>query len=84
VKVEVLGPGCPKCAKLAQMVEKAIGELGMNIQVVKVTDIQKIVESGIMSTPGLKINGELKSTGRLPGREEIKKWLAEAQLKGGA
>jgi hydrogenase maturation factor len=62
VKVEVLGPGCPKCAKLAQ----------------------KIVESGIMSTPGLKINGELKSTGRLPGREEIKRWLAEAQLKGGA
>lgn len=75
--MEVLGPGCPKCKKLAEVVESVVAELGRAIEVKKVTDIQKIVECGIMSTPGLRIDGVLRSTGRLPGREEIKKWLTE-------
>ena len=78
MKVEVLGPGCPKCKKLAEMVEAVLAETGRQAEVVKVTDIQQIVESGVMSTPGLRINGKLKSSGRLPRPEEIAGWLAEA------
>ena len=78
MKVEVLGPGCPKCKKLAEMVESVLAETGRQAEVVKVTDIGQIVESGVMSTPGLRINGKLKSSGRLPRPEEIAGWLAEA------
>jgi len=78
MKVEVLGPGCPKCKKLAEMVEATLAESGRQAEVVKVTDIRQIVESGVMSTPGLRINGKLKSSGRLPRPEEIAGWLAEA------
>jgi small redox-active disulfide protein 2 len=78
MKIEVLGPGCPKCKKLAEVVEAVVAETGRKAQVVKVTDIQQIVDSGVMSTPGLRINGKLMSSGRLPNREEIANWLAEA------
>jgi len=78
MKVEVLGPGCPNCKKLAETVEAVLAQTGRKVEVVKVTDIQQIVESGLMSMPGLRINGKLKSSGRLPRREEIAQWLAEA------
>ncbi len=78
MKVEILGPGCPKCKKLAETVEAILVETGRKAEVVKVTDIQQIIDSGVMSTPGLRIAGKLKSSGRLPSREEIASWLAEA------
>lgn len=79
MKVQVLGPGCPKCKKLAENAEAAAGEVGSDVQVVKVTDIDEIVKSGVMLTPGLAVNGKVKSAGRVPDIEEIKRWIVESK-----
>ena len=75
MKIEVLGTGCPKCKMLEANVKKALDETGKKAEVVKVTEIDKIIEYGVMSTPALVINGEVKASGRLISSEEIKKWL---------
>ena len=78
MKLQILGPGCPKCKKLAENAEAAVRELGTEAQVVKVTNIDEIVKFGVMMTPCLVIEGEVKSTGRISNIEEIKKWIREA------
>jgi small redox-active disulfide protein 2 len=78
MKLQILGPGCPKCKKLAENAEAAVRELGTEAQVVKVTNIDEIVKFGVMMTPCLVIDGEVKSTGRISNVEEIKKWIHEA------
>ncbi len=75
VKIEVLGPGCAKCKRLGKFVEKAVKELGIQAEVVKVEDLQEIVNRGIMMTPALLIDGEAKAVGRVPNVKEIKKLL---------
>lgn len=75
MKIEILGTGCAKCQTLTQNVKKAVAEAGIFAQVEKVEDMVKIMEYGVMSTPGLVINGEVKSTGKLLTAEEIKKFL---------
>jgi small redox-active disulfide protein 2 len=75
MKIEILGTGCPKCKALEENAKKAVSELKMKAEIVKVTDIGKIVEYGVMSTPALVINGKVKASGRIPDVEEIKKWL---------
>ena len=77
MKIEVFGPGCPKCQELAKMAGEAAQAAGVQAEVEKVTDIMKIVEAGVMMTPGLRINGKMKVTGRVPKPEEIKKWIEE-------
>ena len=77
MKIEVFGPGCPRCHQLEKCVKDAISELNISADVEKISDIAKIVEAGIMQTPGLRINGKMKSTGRIPDKEEVKKWLSE-------
>lgn len=72
MKVEILGPGCPKCQQLTKAVEKVVEELGIEAEIVKVTDLNKISSYGIMMTPGLVVNGEVKSTGKVLSVEEIK------------
>lgn len=72
MKIEVLGPGCMKCKTLEKNVDKAVKELGIEAEVVKVEDIQEIMDRGVMMTPALFIDGEAKAVGRLPGVEEIK------------
>jgi len=84
VKVQVLGPGCPKCKRLAENAEAAVRELGAQAQVVKVTDIDEIVKAGVIVTPGIAVNGKIKSAGRVPGVEEIKKWIIESEGHGNA
>ena len=64
VKIEILGPGCPKCQSLAKNVEAAVWELGLPATVEKVTDIGAIAKRGVLATPALAIDGEIKSTGR--------------------
>jgi len=73
--LEVLGPGCAKCVKLAENAEKALKESGVEGQVVKVKDIQDIMKRGVMFTPALSIDGVVKSAGKVPSVDEIKKWL---------
>lgn len=77
MKLQILGPGCPKCRKLAENAEAAIKELGAKVEIVKVTNIDEIISFGVMMTPGLVIDGKVRSTGRIASVEEIRKWITE-------
>ncbi|MCM8768363.1 MAG: thioredoxin family protein [Candidatus Omnitrophica bacterium] len=74
-KIQILGTGCPKCKKLAENAEAAAKELGLEYELVKVTNINDIMNFGIMITPGLAVDGEVKVSGKVPSVEEIKKML---------
>jgi small redox-active disulfide protein 2 len=78
VQVKVLGTGCPKCKRLEQLAREAAAEAGIQAEFIKVTDMDGIMAYPIVSTPGLVINEELRSSGRLPHKEEIVAWLKEA------
>lgn len=78
MKIEVLGPGCAKCKQLEKDVFNALAELDIAADVSKVQDIQKIMSYKIMSTPALVINGEVKSSGRIPRKEELHGFLKDA------
>ena len=75
MKIEILGTGCPKCRQLEANAKKAADELKIKAEIEKVTDVGKIVDYGVMSTPAIVIDGEVKASGRIPTAEEIKKWL---------
>ena len=74
-KIQILGSGCPKCRKLQEIAEQAAKEMGIDYEIEKVTDINDIMEFGVMMTPGLVVDGEVKVSGKLPGLEEVKKML---------
>lgn len=76
-EIKVLGPGCPKCKALEEEVRRAVAELGLEAKVEKVTDVSEIIGYGVMLTPGLVVDGRVKASGRVPSREEIKRWLTE-------
>lgn len=75
MRIEILGPGCPKCQQLALNVENAVQDLALEAEIVKVTDINQISNYGIMMTPGLVVNGEVKSAGKVLSVEEVKTFL---------
>ena len=75
-KIHVLGTGCPKCKQLTQNAEEAVKELVADYEEEKVTDITKIVEFGVMSTPALVVDGKVVVVGNLASVDEIKKLLA--------
>jgi small redox-active disulfide protein 2 len=75
MKVQIYGTGCANCNRLEKAAKQAIKEMGVNVEVVKVSDINQIVEAGILATPGFAIEGEVKSMGRVPSNDEIKKWI---------
>lgn len=75
MKIEILGSGCPKCKQLEANARKAIEETKKKAEIVKVTDINEIINHGVMATPAIIIDGKLKASGRIPEVEEIKKWL---------
>lgn len=77
MKIEILGPGCPKCKKVAELTEQAVKESGIEAEIIKVTDIKEIMNRGVMFTPALVIDGEVKSAGKIPDTGEIKSWLKE-------
>ena len=72
MKIEILGTGCPKCKQLYENVQEALRGIGKDAEVIKVEDINKITEYGIMMTPGLVVNGEVKSVGKVLSAGEIK------------
>jgi len=76
-KVEVLGTGCAKCKRLFENAQQAVKDLGMQAEIVKVEDIAAIVGRGVMLPPALAINGEVRSEGRIPDVNEIKRMLTE-------
>lgn len=75
MKIKILGAGCPKCKQLEANARKAVEELKIKIEIEKITNIEKIVDYGVMSTPAIVIDEEVKASGRIPTADEIKKWL---------
>lgn len=78
IDIKVLGPGCARCKTLYAEAEKAVAQLGAAATISKVEDIREIMAYRILATPGLVINGEIKSAGRIPQAAEIASWLATA------
>ena len=74
--LQILGTGCPKCKKLAEMTEAAAKQLGLEYELVKVTDINQIVGFGVMMTPALAVDGVVKAVGKVPSIDELKKLIA--------
>jgi small redox-active disulfide protein 2 len=72
MKIEVLGTGCPKCQSTEETVRKALAELNVQADVVKVTDINAIIEKGVMWTPALAIDGRLVLQGKIPTLDQVK------------
>jgi len=75
-KLQVLGTGCPKCNDLAEITEKAAKELGIEYELVKISDINDIVSFGVMMTPALAVDGEVKISGKVPDIDAIKELIA--------
>ena len=74
-KLQILGTGCPKCSDLANKTEEAAKELGLDYELVKVSDINDIMAFGVMMTPALAVDGVVKVSGKVPGIDEIKKLI---------
>ena len=77
MEIKILGTGCPKCKALEKNVKEALTEMGKEANVEKVTEIEKIMEYGIMMTPALVIDGVVKVLGRVPDKSEIRKIINE-------
>lgn len=74
-KIQILGTGCPKCRKLAENAEAAAKELDIEHEIEKVTDINEMMKFGVMMTPALVVDGEVKVVGKVPSPDEIKQML---------
>ncbi|HQF88356.1 MAG TPA: thioredoxin family protein [Acidobacteriota bacterium] len=74
-KIQILGTGCPKCKQLAENAEAAAKALGLEYELVKVTEINEIMKFGVMMTPGLAVDGVVKSAGKLLSADDIQKIL---------
>ena len=75
-EIRVLGTGCPKCKKLEEVTRSVAEEMGIEFNLEKITDLDKIMDYGVMMTPALVVDGEVKVTGRIPGTEDLKKMLS--------
>jgi len=76
-KIQILGTGCPKCKKLAENTETGAKDLGIEYEIQKVTDINEIMKFGVMVTPALAVDGQVKLVGKVPSVEEVKNLLTE-------
>lgn len=75
-KIQILGTGCPKCKKLAENAEAAAKALGLDLEIEKIKDINEIMKFGVMMTPALAIDGQVKTVGKVVSPDEIKKMLS--------
>ena len=74
-KIQILGTGCPKCRQLSENAETAANDLGIEYEIEKVSDINKIIQFGVMMTPALAVDGEVKVAGKVASVEEIKELI---------
>lgn len=81
MNIKVLGPGCPNCEKLEKLVREALKEMGVEVSVEKVTDIEKIMDYKILMTPALVINEEVVLAGKLPAKNELSSIIIAAMQK---
>ena len=75
MEIKVLGPGCPKCRQTEEIVQQAMEEAGVPAQIEKVTDAMKIARYGVFVTPAVVVDGEVKSVGKIPSKEDVKSWI---------
>ncbi len=75
--IKILGPGCPKCEQTANIIKEAIAETGTEASIEKVTDIMEIAGYGVFGTPAVVIDGEVKSVGKIPKKEDALTWVKE-------
>ena len=75
MEIEVLGPGCARCESTEKNVKEAVQEAGVEADIKKVTDTMEIAKHGVFGTPAVVVDGEVKSVGKVPDKDEIKKWL---------
>ena len=78
MKIQILGTGCAKCKALTENVSRAVSELGIEAEIVKVTEIREIMQFNVLTTPALVIDGQVKAAGRIVAPDEIKRLLVEA------
>lgn len=78
LQIKVLGPGCANCKRLEQLTRREVEKLGVAADIEKVTDYGQIMAYGVMSTPGLVVNGQVVSYGRIPSNREVAGWLVSA------
>ncbi len=83
MKIKVLGPGCAKCKELYAQAAKAVAALGVPAEIEKVEKMDEIITYGVMATPALVVDAEVKCAGRIPTTAEIVSWIATAAAKGG-
>jgi len=76
MEIKVLGPGCKNCQKTEKMVQEALSETGVKADLQHVTDMREIAGYGVFATPAVVIDGEVKLAGKVPSKEEIKKWIS--------
>jgi small redox-active disulfide protein 2 len=77
MEIKVLGPGCPKCQQTEKNVKEAVAESSVDAKVDKVTNILEIAKYGVFGTPAVVVDGQVKSVGKIPTKNEIKAWLAK-------
>ena len=77
MKIEIMGTGCAKCIKLEELVNEVVKESGVSAEISKVKDIKQIMAYGVMTTPGLVIDGQVKIAGKMPTPDQIKSWLTK-------
>jgi small redox-active disulfide protein 2 len=77
MEIRILGSGCPRCEELEKRTVDVLSELNIAADVQKVKDMTNIMDYKIMTTPGLVINSKVKSSGRIPSKQEIKRWIEE-------
>ncbi len=75
MEIKILGPGCAKCATTEKIVKEVVTELGMPANVEKVSDLLKIAAYGVFGTPAVVVDGQVKSVGKIPKKEDVKAWL---------
>lgn len=75
--IKVLGPGCPKCQQTEKTVKEAVAEAGVDAKVDKVMNLLEIAKYGVFGTPAVVVDGQVKCVGKIPTKDEIKKWIAK-------
>ena len=79
MKIEILGTGCPKCKKTAENAEKAVKTSDVDAEIVKVEKIKDIMNYGVMMTPALVVDGDVKIAGKIPSPDQIAEWISEVR-----
>jgi small redox-active disulfide protein 2 len=77
MNIKILGPGCAKCHQVEKIVKEAVAEAGVGAEIEHVTDFKKIAAYGVFGTPAVVIDGEVKSVGKIPKKEEVKTWIGK-------